>query len=153
MLTDILRDRSRSRGRSRTHSRASYLPRYEDEENDREARATNARVWGHQVFPPEQNTRLPEAPPQILQDVVERQQRLEEDHCLEAACRQIEHERFLRALDRHSPTTLPERVAFSKYDGKLDPVALNSWIHQFTAYFAAVPRTDLQKVQLAVCHL
>lgn len=48
---------------------------------------------------------------------------------------------------------MPEKVTFSKYDGKMDALALYSWFHQFTSYFALTPKTDTQKVLLAMMHL
>lgn len=72
----------------------------------------------------------------------------------------MEHARFLAALDARSVSStsshhLPERMTFSKYtfskyNGKLDPTTLYSWIHQFEAYFATAGRkSDNDKVILA----
>ena len=57
----------------------------------------------------------------------------------------------LPATDHH-PTHL-EKVAFSKYDGKMDAMALHSWLHQFTAYFSTCRMTNHGKVLLAAIYL
>ena len=46
-----------------------------------------------------------------------------------------------------------EKVTFSKYDGKMDALAIHSWFHEFTSYFALTKKTDTQKVLLAMMHL
>ena len=44
---------------------------------------------------------------------------------------------------------LPEKITFSKYDGKMDALVIHSWFYQFTSYFAITQKTDTQKVLLA----
>ena len=50
-------------------------------------------------------------------------------------------------------TTHLEKVAFSKYDGKMDATAIHSWLHQFTAYFATRKMTSHDKVLSAAVYL
>ena len=52
-----------------------------------------------------------------------------------------------------SSSPLPEKITFSKYDGKMDALVIHSWFHQFTSYFAITQKTDTQKVLLAMMHL
>ena len=52
-----------------------------------------------------------------------------------------------------SSSPLPEKITFSKCDGKMDALVIHSWFHQFTSYFAITQKTDTQKVLLAMMHL